>query len=58
MLPTIEQLKSRIESAVAGAKLEILLNDTPAAQPSLIVNREAALAVARFVRVDSVVRLD
>ena len=58
MLPTIDQLKSRIESAVANAKLEIFPNDTPAAQPSLIVNREAALAVAKFLRDDSELRLD
>ncbi|MGZ8899678.1 MAG: NADH-quinone oxidoreductase subunit C [Limisphaerales bacterium] len=58
MLPIIEQLKSRIESAVPGAKLEILSNDTPAAQPSLIVNREVAVEVARFLRDDSEFRLD
>lgn len=58
MLPTIEQLKSRIESAVPGAKLEILPNDTPAAQVSLIVNREAAVEVARFLRDDVELRLD
>ena len=58
MLPTIEQLKSRIESAVPDAKLEILPNDTPAAQVSLIVNREAAVEVARFLRDDAELRLD
>lgn len=58
MLPTIEQLKSRIESAVPGATLEILPNDTPAAQPSLIVNREAAAEVAKFLRDDSELKLD
>ncbi|MGZ8939262.1 MAG: NADH-quinone oxidoreductase subunit C [Limisphaerales bacterium] len=58
MLPTIEQLKSRIEIAMPGAKLEILSNDTPAAQPSLIVNREVAVEVARFLRDDSEFRLD
>ena len=52
MLPSIEQIKERIERAVPGAKLEILPNDSPAAQPSLIMNREAALEIARFLRDD------
>src|SRR5687767_1325497 len=58
MLPTIDQLKSHIESAVSGAKVELLPNDTPAAQPSLIVNREAVLAVALFLKNDSDLKLD
>jgi NADH-quinone oxidoreductase subunit C len=58
MLPAIEQLKARIEGAVPGAALEILQNDTPAAQPSLIVNRDAALSVAQFLKNDPDLRLD
>ena len=58
MLPGIDQLKARIESAVPGAKLEILPNDSPAAQPSLIVNAQAALEVARFLRDDTELKLD
>lgn len=58
MLPSIEQLKARIESAVPGAKLEVLPNDTPAAQLSLIVNATAALEVARFLRDDPELKLD
>ena len=58
MLPAIDQLKARIESAVPGAKLEILPNDTPAAQPSLIINREALLEVARFLRDDAELKFD
>lgn len=58
MLPPIDQLKSRIESVVAGARVEILPNESPAAQPSLIIDREAALAVARFLRDDPELNLD
>ena len=58
MLPSIDQLKARIESAVPGAKLEILPNDSPAAQPSLIVDRDSALAVALFLRDDPELKLD
>jgi NADH-quinone oxidoreductase subunit C len=58
MLPSIDQLKARIESAVPGAKLEILPNDSPAAQPSLIVDRASAFAVALLLRDDSELKLD
>ena len=58
MLPTIEQIKSRIESVAPGANVEILPNDTPAAQPSLVINREAMFEVARFLRDDPELRLD
>lgn len=58
MLPTIEQLKARIESVVPAVKLDILPNDTPAAQPSLIVGRESVLEVARLLRDDPELRLD
>jgi NADH-quinone oxidoreductase subunit C len=58
MLPPLDELKARIESAVPGARLEILPNDTPANQPSLVVNREAAFAVAKFLRDDPDLLLD
>ena len=58
MLPSIDQLKARVESAVPGTELEILPNDTPAAQPSLIVPRASALAVAKFLRDDPELKLD
>jgi NADH-quinone oxidoreductase subunit C len=58
MLPSIEQLKARLENAVPSARIEILANDAPAAQPSLIVNREAAIEVARFLREDSELQMD
>ncbi|HVK59012.1 MAG TPA: NADH-quinone oxidoreductase subunit C [Candidatus Kapabacteria bacterium] len=58
MIPTVDQLKARIERAVPGAKLEILPNDTPAAQLSLIVNREAVFEVARFLWDDPELKLD
>ena len=58
MLPPLDQLKSRIESAVAGARVEIVPNDCPASQPSLAVNRECGLAVARFLQSDAELQLD
>jgi NADH-quinone oxidoreductase subunit C len=55
---TLEQLKSRIEAAVPGAKLEIVANDSPSAQRSLLVSREHGFAVAKFLRDDAELRLD
>lgn len=58
MLPSIDQLKTRIEAAVLGARVEIVPNDTPAAQASLLVNREALVATAQFLRDDPELRMD
>jgi len=58
MLPGIDQLKAKIEAAVPNARIEIIPNDTPAAQPSLLVNRDTLLGTARFLRDDPELRLD
>lgn len=58
MLPGIDQLKAKIEAVVPNARLEIIPNDTPAAQPSLLVNGDALFATARFLRDDPELRLD
>jgi NADH-quinone oxidoreductase subunit C len=55
---TLEQIKSRIESAVAGAKLEIIANDSPSAQRSLLVDAAHGFAVAKFLYADSQLRFD
>jgi NADH-quinone oxidoreductase subunit C len=57
-METLEQIKSRLESAIAGARLEIVPNPSPANQPSLLVDAEHAVAVARFLRDDPRLRLD
>jgi NADH-quinone oxidoreductase subunit C len=57
-METLDQIKSRIEGAVAGAQLQILPNETPANQPSLLVDAAHALKVARFLRDDPQLRLD
>ena len=54
----MEQIKARIEAAVAGAQLEIIRNGSPSAQHSLLVDQDHALAVARFLRDDPGLRLD
>src|SRR5213592_3760811 len=57
MIP-LETVKAQIEQAVPGARIEILRNDSPSAQHSLLLGNEYALAVARFVRDDPALRLD
>jgi len=58
MLPPVDQIKARIEALVSGAKLEVITNDAPVNQPSLLVNREVGLAVAKALRDDAELRLD
>jgi NADH-quinone oxidoreductase subunit C len=55
---TLEQIKSRAELAVPGAKIEIVQNSSPSQQHSLLINNEHAVAIARFLRVDPALRLD
>ncbi len=57
-METLEQLKARIEAAVPGARLEIIANDSPSAQRSLLVDQPHALAVAKFLRSDVELKLD
>src|SRR6266704_756575 len=54
----LEQIQSRIETDVPGARLEIIPNASPSGQRSLLVDNAYALAVARFLRDDPEYRLD
>jgi NADH-quinone oxidoreductase subunit C len=54
----LEEIKSRIIAAVAGAKLEIIFNGSSSGQNSLLVDNEHAFAVAKFLRDDPELRLD
>jgi len=55
---SLESIKSQIEQAIPGAKLEIVRNDSPSAQHSLLVDNASAFAVAKFLRDDATLRLD
>lgn len=55
---TLEEIQSRAVAAVPGARVEILLNPSPSAQHSLLVDAEHAVAVARFLRDAPELRLD
>jgi len=57
-MDSLEQIKTRIESAVSGAKIEISPNGSPSQQASLMIDNEHAVAIARFLRDDPELRLD
>src|SRR5213592_1262800 len=57
-MESLEEIKARAEAAVPGAKIEIIPNPAPAKQPSLLLDREHAVAIARFLRDDDALRLD
>jgi NADH-quinone oxidoreductase subunit C len=55
---SLESIKAQVEQAIPGAKLEIVRNDSPSAQHSLLVDNSHALAVAKFLRDDPALRFD
>jgi NADH-quinone oxidoreductase subunit C len=57
-MESLDEIKTRAEAAVPGARIEIVPNPGPANQPSLLLDHEHAIAVARFLRDDSTLRLD
>lgn len=57
-METLEQLKMRIEAAVPGARVEIIPNESPSGQKSLLIDSEHVVAVAKFLRDDSQLRFD
>jgi len=58
MMDSPEQIKTRIESAVPGAKIDIVLNGSPSQQSSLLIDKEHARQIAQFLRDDAALRLD
>lgn len=57
-MEALEQIKARLETAVLGARVEIVRNGSPSEQHSILVDNEHAVAVARFLRDDPGLRLD
>src|SRR5881227_953892 len=57
-MESLDQIKSRIESSVPGAKTDIVPNGSPSQQHSLLIDNEHALAVAQFLRDDPALRMD
>jgi NADH-quinone oxidoreductase subunit C len=57
-LKTVEEIKAAIETAVPGARVQVVPNPGPAAQHSLLLDHEHAVGVARFLRDDPELALD
>ncbi len=57
-MEALEQLRDRVVAAVPGARLEIVPNGSVGQPASLGVDREHAVAVARFLRDDPALGLD
>jgi NADH-quinone oxidoreductase subunit C len=55
---TLEQIKTRIEAAVPGAKIDILANECTAGERPLLVDAASGFAVANFLRDDAQLKLD
>lgn len=56
--PSAEEVKARIEAAFPGVRVELIANDSPSAQHSLLLEPDHAVAVARFLRDDPQLRFD
>src|SRR5271170_7927631 len=54
----LEKIKSDVDAAVPGCRLRIVLNSSPSSQHSLLLGREHALEVAKFLRDDPGLHLD
>ena len=54
----LEEIASRLAAACPGARLEILRNDAPCAQHSLVIDAAHAAAASGFLRDDARLRLD
>jgi len=54
----LEKIKSNIETAVPGCFVQLVLNGSPSDQHSLVVGREHAVEIAKFLRDDPELRLD
>lgn len=55
---SLESIKSQIEQAVSGAKLEIIRNEAPSAQHSFLVDTAHGPVVAKYLRDDPALRFD
>jgi NADH-quinone oxidoreductase subunit C len=54
----LEKIKSDIEAAVPGCSVQLVLNGSPCGQHSLLLDREHAFEIAKFLRDDPELHLD
>lgn len=57
-MESLESIKQRVETAVSGASLSIVINPGPSGQDSLVLDHAHAVAVAEFLRDDPELMLD
>ncbi|MGH9593234.1 MAG: NADH-quinone oxidoreductase subunit C, partial [Bryobacteraceae bacterium] len=57
-MKSVEEIKAAIEAAVPGAVVTVVTNESPSGQRSLLLDREHAFAVAKFLRDDAELALD
>ena len=55
---TLEQIKARFEAVCPGTHFDILENESPSGQRSVLVDAAYAVALAKFLRDDSALRFD
>lgn len=55
---TLEQIKAKIEAAAPGSRVEVIPNNSPSAQCSMLVDNEHAFAAAKFLRDDDSLKFD
>jgi NADH-quinone oxidoreductase subunit C len=58
LMKTVEEIRTAIEEAVPGAKVEIITNPGPSGQHSLLLGQECAVDVGTFLRDDAALALD
>jgi len=54
----LEQIIARVEKAVPGVRLELVVNNSPSGQHSILIDVAGALEVAKFLRDDALLRFD
>jgi NADH-quinone oxidoreductase subunit C len=57
-MKTVEEIKTAVEAAVPGARVEIVSNPSPCGQHSLLVAPSHAVEVAKFLHDDAELALD
>ena len=47
---TLEEIRSRLQAGIPGCQVELVVNGSPSAQNSLLIDRQHGLAAARLLR--------
>lgn len=54
----LERVKEKIQAAFPDCRLEVISNDSPSGQHSLLLGADGAVDIAKFLRDDAELRLD